>query len=180
MSKNIAEVTSKYGDPESFAERELTIDGAALQKLPIGTKLYAQLVKAPEPWGYAFSYATGSGEERQIHWELCAKDDAEVLLYTFPPEVAELQKQVQVLQAEISDFKDIWLDDARLYASLLKLQLPRNMLLALALAIDHDDIKADNTKLQAKIDSLMLEFCPDRMTEEQKDNWADHQKAVKS
>lgn len=29
---------------------------------------------------------------------------------------------------------------------------------------------------QAKIDSLMLEYCPDKMTQEQKDNWANHQK----
>lgn len=31
---------------------------------------------------------------------------------------------------------------------------------------------------QAKIDSLMLEYCPDEMTPEQIDNWGKHQKAV--
>jgi len=31
---------------------------------------------------------------------------------------------------------------------------------------------------QAKIDSLMLEHCPDEMAQEQKDNWAKHQKPV--
>ena len=33
--------------------------------------------------------------------------------------------------------------------------------------------------LQSEIDSLMLEYCPDEMTKEQKDNWAIHQIAVK-
>lgn len=32
---------------------------------------------------------------------------------------------------------------------------------------------------QARIDALMLEFCPDEMTEEQLANWAAHQRAVK-
>lgn len=30
--------------------------------------------------------------------------------------------------------------------------------------------------MQAKIDSLMLQYCPDEMTEEQKAKWAAHQK----
>lgn len=34
--------------------------------------------------------------------------------------------------------------------------------------------KAD--ALQAQLDALMLEYCPDEMTEAQKDNWAKHQK----
>lgn len=29
--------------------------------------------------------------------------------------------------------------------------------------------------MQAQLDALMLEFCPDRMTEAQKENWAKHQ-----
>ena len=32
--------------------------------------------------------------------------------------------------------------------------------------------------LQARIDELMLEHCPDEMTAEQKANWAEHQKPV--
>jgi len=36
----IAEVGNKYGDPEAFAERDLQMDAAMLQSLPIGTKLY--------------------------------------------------------------------------------------------------------------------------------------------
>lgn len=35
---------------------------------------------------------------------------------------------------------------------------------------------AKNASLQAKIDSLMLEYCPNDMTEEQLTNWAKHQK----
>jgi hypothetical protein len=33
--------------------------------------------------------------------------------------------------------------------------------------------------LQAKIDSLMLEFCPEQMTEEQIENWKKHQTVAK-
>lgn len=32
--------------------------------------------------------------------------------------------------------------------------------------------------LEAQIDSLMLEYCPDEMTKEQFDNWAAHQQPV--
>ena len=31
---------------------------------------------------------------------------------------------------------------------------------------------------QARIDELMLEYCPDEMTQDQIDNWAKHQQAV--
>jgi uncharacterized iron-regulated protein len=31
---------------------------------------------------------------------------------------------------------------------------------------------------QARIDALMLEYCPDEMTEAQKENWAKHQRPV--
>ena len=37
------------------------------------------------------------------------------------------------------------------------------------------DLEQDKGALQAKIDSLMLEFCPDEMTEEQFKNWSKHQ-----
>ena len=36
--------------------------------------------------------------------------------------------------------------------------------------------KAD--ALQAQLDALMLEFCPEEMTEAQKNNWAKHQRPV--
>ena len=51
----------------------------------------------------------------------------------------------------------------------------------LAGAIPVEDFK-DVTKFaderQAKIDALMLEYCPDEMTEAQKENWAKHQRPV--
>jgi len=34
--------------------------------------------------------------------------------------------------------------------------------------------------LQAKIDELMLEYCPDEMTEEQMENWGKHQQPSSS
>ena len=38
------------------------------------------------------------------------------------------------------------------------------------------DMAAQVPALQARIDALMLEYCPDEMTEAQKANWAAHQK----
>ncbi len=40
---------------------------------------------------------------------------------------------------------------------------------------EYNQLKAELASKQAKIDSLMLEYCPDEMTQEQKDNWAKHQ-----
>lgn len=34
-------------------------------------------------------------------------------------------------------------------------------------------------ELQAEIDRLMLEFCPDEMSEEQLETWAKHQQVAK-
>lgn len=45
-----------------------------------------------------------------------------------------------------------------------------------ALVRAHDQHKLD--ALQAKIDALMLEFCPDEMTAEQVEEWKSHQKKV--
>lgn len=35
--------------------------------------------------------------------------------------------------------------------------------------------RSDYVAMQAKIDALMLEFCPDEMSKEQLENWAKHQ-----
>lgn len=40
------------------------------------------------------------------------------------------------------------------------------------------DEKSKNAALQAKIDALMLEHCPDEMTPEQRAEWVKHQRAV--
>ncbi|WP_145518655.1 hypothetical protein [Yersinia mollaretii] len=41
LSKPVAEVNSKYGDPEAFGERELNVL-ADIQKMPYRTKFYSQ------------------------------------------------------------------------------------------------------------------------------------------
>lgn len=43
-----------------------------------------------------------------------------------------------------------------------------------------DVLMAEVDARQAKIDALMLEFCPDEMTAEQKENWARNQRPAKS
>ena len=40
------------------------------------------------------------------------------------------------------------------------------------------DLEDVNDDLQSKIDSLMLEFCPEEMSEQQLEEWAKHQAAV--
>lgn len=43
-----------------------------------------------------------------------------------------------------------------------------------------DALVAERDALQARVDALMLEFCPEEMTEQQKANWARHQRPVQS
>jgi hypothetical protein len=45
--------------------------------------------------------------------------------------------------------------------------------------VQDTDWKALLEHKQYLIDSLMLEHCPDEMTQEQKDNWASHQQVAK-
>ena len=45
---------------------------------------------------------------------------------------------------------------------------------------EYTELCAENEHLQAKIDALMLEYCPDEMTEEQMDNWGKHQVLAKN
>lgn len=39
-----------------------------------------------------------------------------------------------------------------------------------------DRLRAEVEAKQARIDALMLEHCPDEMTQEQTDNWKAHQR----
>lgn len=40
------------------------------------------------------------------------------------------------------------------------------------------NLKKKIESLECKIDSLMLEYCPEEMTDEQFENWASHQKRI--
>ena len=40
------------------------------------------------------------------------------------------------------------------------------------------ELEAEVAAKQAKIDALMMEFCPEDVTEEQYEEWAKHQKPV--
>jgi hypothetical protein len=42
-----------------------------------------------------------------------------------------------------------------------------------------EKLETENKFLQSKLDALMLEFCPEEMTEEQINEWKTHQKVVK-
>ena len=44
-----------------------------------------------------------------------------------------------------------------------------------AFCVERDQLRAEVARLQARIDALMLEYCPDEMTAEQTAEWARHQ-----
>lgn len=44
---------------------------------------------------------------------------------------------------------------------------------------ENERLRARGDALQARLDALMLEFCPDEMTEEQLENWARHQRPAR-
>lgn len=46
------------------------------------------------------------------------------------------------------------------------------------LAVEVIRLRADRDGLQAKLDAVMLEYCPDEMTPYQVENWARHQRRV--
>ena len=54
----------------------------------------------------------------------------------------------------------------------------RRMAFNAELQDENDQLCTALAAAQAKIDSLMLEYCPDEMTPEQIENWGKHQKAV--
>lgn len=93
-------------------------------------------------------------ETHEVSW-LCAEgccDDSEayVLYSDHLNYVEKLQAENKRLRTEI----DEWLQ---------------------AFAKNSDQVKRVE-KLEARIDTLMLEYCPDEMTEEQIANWEKHQK----
>ena len=69
----------------------------------------------------------------------------------------ELIKRIDEMTKQIEDFGDVWDGEHGLL----------------------EECKATIEQLQAKIDWLMLEYCPDEMTEEQMDNWGKHQVLAK-
>jgi len=73
------------------------------------------------------------------------------------------------------------------WAGLAKLMAPNAVVVGAALARSlESDLAAANDEItrlraeveakQARIDALMLEHCPDEMTQEQTDNWKAHQR----
>lgn len=60
------------------------------------------------------------------------------------------------------------------------MESPRDNLRGIAVNVrEGADAQArEIARLQARIDALMLEYCPDEMTPEQVTNWERHQKAV--
>lgn len=67
------------------------------------------------------------------------------------------------------------LEDWKFLASHLESQLLSNSFQYNSMA---DKRSAEIAALQARIDSLVLEHCPDEMTAEQKDEWAKHQVVI--
>ena len=58
----------------------------------------------------------------------------------------------------------------------LALFYPSSAAELLALADRVEAVERDAASKQARIDALMLEYCPDEMTPDQREEWARHQK----
>jgi nicotinate-nucleotide pyrophosphorylase len=72
----------------------------------------------------------------------------------------------------MSDIKNL-LEAVRAYAVTLPVNNDARNILAIATIAEN--FEQENQRLQAKIDSLMLEHCPEDMTKEQVDRWAKKQ-----
>lgn len=87
---------------------------------------------------------------------------------------AAITDYVATLRAEMAKLDDCNAVHANILAG--KLKLTREQALHIAGATDYDSLREEIEAKQARIDSLMLEFCPDEMTEEQIFEWGKHQK----
>lgn len=81
-------------------------------------------------------------------------------------EVMRLQKEVKHWKANHSDLKE------RLHVATHRTDLPSDRLPLF------DEYERKIAHQQYLIDSLMIEYCPDEMTEEQWENWKAHQRRV--
>lgn len=84
----------------------------------------------------------------------------------------EIRKQFETW----ADENQYALDRSDINKEVYRNNLTRNAWLGYQAALESKQCEISH--LQFKIDSLMLEFCPDAMTSEQMENWAKHQKKV--
>jgi len=120
--------------------------------------------------------------EERIH--SLAIDDKSVWCNAYFDEVQELRAALEALQAENAKLKE----ESQNYENAVRIVQEWSGQLTLA----NGELRNDNAALvnaneqQAKriahqqylIDTLMLEYCPDEMTEEQWENWKSHQRRV--
>lgn len=70
------------------------------------------------------------------------------------------------------------LEDADKEIQRLREDLQRSESARVALLAENEHYKQQLRAAQARIDALMLEYCPDEMTPEQRENWAANQRAA--
>ncbi|WP_145587591.1 hypothetical protein [Yersinia aldovae] len=73
LSKPVAEVNSKYGDPEAFGERELNVL-ADIQKMPYQTKFYSQ-----EYVDSLITQLEAAQRDRNLHYSVSEKFRIELI-----------------------------------------------------------------------------------------------------
>ncbi len=93
-------------------------------------------------------------------------DELRTALEASQNEVMKLQKEVKHWKANHADLKE------RLHVATHRTDLPSDRLPLF------DEYKRKIAHQQYLIDSLMIEYCPDEMTEEQWENWKVHQRKV--
>jgi len=98
-------------------------------------------------------------------------DNIAELLEEAAVQLAEYEKQTQELQDLISEYKDDWND-------LGYRDVWHKGYMAGALAAEAEYINKLEA-LQAKLDRLMFEYCPEDMTKEQVNKWGKHQVVFK-
>lgn len=150
------------------------IEASGVECLPnkcahqVGVELWNHmLAAAPQPAGEPVAYVGEISEGVELYLSRNDFVGRSIPLFTYPPDaqarIAELEKQLAEKDKEIARRVTVDEMNAEIDSS------------AKAVA-DHYERKL--SAAQSKIDSLMLEYCPEEMTPEQVDEWGKHQVPV--
>lgn len=118
---------------------------------------------------------TGNDRIFYFGWMACEANCAKLLTeqdYKYNKQINELLKRhVDKLEVAAEFCRQYQIENAQLKE---KLQIRDNQLASKKAVIE--ELEKDKDHLQFLLDSVMLEFCPDEMTEEQMENWKNHQR----
>ena len=99
------------------------------------------------------------------------EDDNTTLQVAYNELCEELEDSQRKLEVAAEFCRQYQIENAQLKE---KLQIRDNQLASKKAVIE--ELEKEKDHLQFLLDSVMLEYCPDEMTEEQIENWSKHQK----